>query len=170
MIPINLHIRGFLSYKDPVDIDFEGLHLACITGPNGAGKSSILDAITWVLFGAARARNDQVVNQLSETAIVSLDFQYENQEFRIRRTKPIEKTMILEFYVLDSEKGEWRTLTEHTLGDTQKRILSTLRMDYNTFINASFFLQGKADQFTQYIGVGNLGRIFNQGTGITKKS
>ncbi len=149
MIPINLHIKGFLSYKDPVDIDFEGLHLACITGPNGAGKSSILDAITWALFGAARARNDQIVNQLSEIAIVSLDFKYENQIFRIRRTKQIEKTMILEFYVLEPEKGEWRSLTEHSLGETQKRILSTLRMDFNTFINASFFLQGKADQFTQ---------------------
>lgn len=149
MIPINLHIRGFLSYKDPVDIDFEGLHLACITGPNGAGKSSILDSITWALFGAARARNDQVVNQLSDTAVVSLDFQYENLKYRIRRTKQIEKTMVLEFYVLDSEKNEWRSLTEHSMGETQKRILSTLRMDYNTFINASFFLQGKADQFTQ---------------------
>ncbi len=33
--------------------------------------------------------------------------------------------------------------------ETELRILQTLRMDYETFINASFFLQGKADQFTQ---------------------
>ena len=54
MIPITLHISGFLSYRDPVDIDFTGLDLACISGANGAGKSSLLDAITWVLFGQAR--------------------------------------------------------------------------------------------------------------------
>ena len=33
------------------------------------------------------------------------------------------------------------------LRDTDARIVSTLRMDYDTFTNASFFLQGKADQF-----------------------
>jgi exonuclease SbcC len=33
--------------------------------------------------------------------------------------------------------------------DTQARIEATLRLDYETFVNASFLLQGKADQFTQ---------------------
>ena len=149
MIPVNLHIRGFLSYKEPANINFEGLHLASITGANGAGKSSILDAITWALFGIARARNDQIINQQSDTAIVSLDFLYEHQNFRIRRTKPLEKTMVLEFYIFDPETKDWRSITEHSMQETQKRIISTLRMDYNTFTNASFFLQGKADQFTQ---------------------
>ena len=44
--------------------------------------------------------------------------------------------------------GPW-ALTERTLRDTQMRIEGTLRLDYETFVNASFFLQGKADQFTQ---------------------
>lgn len=42
----------------------------------------------------------------------------------------------------------WRSLTERTLKDTQAQIQKILRLDYETFINASFFLQGKADQFT----------------------
>ncbi len=46
-------------------------------------------------------------------------------------------------------EGQWRPLTERTLRETELRILQTLRMDYETFTNASFFLQGKADQFTQ---------------------
>ncbi|MBE0688305.1 MAG: AAA family ATPase, partial [Anaerolineaceae bacterium] len=149
MIPVNLLIQGFLSYKEPVEIDFEQLHLASITGPNGAGKSSILDAMTWSLFGYARAKNDQVINQQSETALVVMDFEYEQQKFRVRRTKQIDKTQILEFYIRDHETSLWRALTEHSVSETQKRIQSTLRMDYDTFINASFFLQGKADQFTQ---------------------
>ncbi|MBE0688311.1 MAG: SMC family ATPase [Anaerolineaceae bacterium] len=149
MIPVNLIIQGFLSYIEPVEINFEQLHLASITGPNGAGKSSILDALTWSLFGYARARNDQVINQQSETALVVMDFEYEQQLFRVRRTKQIDKTQILEFYIRDQDTDHWRTLTEHSVSDTQKRIQSTLRMDYETFINASFFLQGKADQFTQ---------------------
>jgi len=50
MIPISLSISGFLSYKDPAEIDFTSFDLACISGQNGAGKSSILDAITWALL------------------------------------------------------------------------------------------------------------------------
>lgn len=149
MIPVNLTIQGFLSYKDSVEINFEQLHLASITGPNGAGKSSILDALTWSLFGYARARNDQVINQQSDTALVILDFEYEYQLYRVRRTKKLDKTQLLEFYIRDQEANQWRALTEHTVSDTQKRIQSILQMDYETFINASFLLQGKADQFTQ---------------------
>ncbi len=33
--------------------------------------------------------------------------------------------------------------------ETDARIEATLRMDYDTFTNASFFLQGRADQFAQ---------------------
>lgn len=149
MIPVHLTIQGFLSYKDPVEINFEQIHLASITGPNGAGKSSILDALTWSLFGNARAKKDQVINQQSDSALVILDFEYEQQLFRVRRTKQLGKTELLEFYIRDQEGNHWRPLTEHSVGDTQNRIQSTLRLDYKTFINASFFLQGKADQFTQ---------------------
>ena len=149
MIPIKIQIQGFLSYKENVEINFEPLHLASITGQNGAGKSSILDAMTWVLFGYARARNDQVINQQSDTAQVSLDFEYEKQFFRVRRTKQFEKNQILEFYIREEGTQSWRSLTEHTVNETQKRIQQTLLMDYDTFVNASFFLQGKADQFTQ---------------------
>ncbi len=45
--------------------------------------------------------------------------------------------------------GNWKPLTEHGLRETDARIQQTLRLDYDTFVNASFFLQGKADQFTQ---------------------
>ena len=51
MIPQRLQLSGFLSYLDPVEVDFTRFDLACISGANGAGKSSLLDAITWALFG-----------------------------------------------------------------------------------------------------------------------
>ena len=57
MIPLQLRISGFLSYRDPVEIDFTTFDLACISGQNGAGKSSLPDAMTWVLFGQARKRD-----------------------------------------------------------------------------------------------------------------
>jgi exonuclease SbcC len=54
---------------------------------------------------------------------------------------------MLEFQVKNGD--EWKPLTEKTTRDTQARIEQALRLDYETFVNASFFLQGKADLFTQ---------------------
>lgn len=155
MIPRHLRISGFLSYRDSVELDFDLINLACISGHNGAGKSSLLDAFTWSLFGEARGRGTDVINlsQDVKAAEVALTFEYEGNVYRVQRTLPRGKSTVLEFQVLDSEKkaegGIWRPLTEKSTRETQARIEHTLQLDYETFINASFFLQGKADQFTQ---------------------
>ena len=149
MIPIHLQIKGFLSYYEQVDLDFTSFDLACISGSNGAGKSSLLDAITWALFKQARGHSDdQIINHFSNSAEVILDFDYENLRYRVQRSKQKGKTGTLDFFV-QNEDGKWKTLTEATQTATQERIQQTLRLDYLTFTNASFFLQGKADQFTQ---------------------
>jgi exonuclease SbcC len=147
MIPICLTLSGFLSYRDLVEIDFTSFDLACISGANGAGKSSLLDAITWVLFGQARKRDDSLVNLQSAAAEVSLVFAYESNTYRVLRARPRGKTGALEFHI-QQQSGAWKPLTERTQVETQARIQETLRLDYDTFINAAFFLQGKADQFT----------------------
>jgi exonuclease SbcC len=154
MIPIQLSLSGFLSYREPVELDFTTFELACIAGPNGAGKSSLLDAITWALFGQARKRDDSLINAQSQAAEVCLTFAYEGNTYRVQRSKPRDKTTLLEFHILQVMAGPdgsqaWKPLTERTLRETEARIQQTLRMDYETFVNASFFLQGKADQFTQ---------------------
>lgn len=149
MNPVKLRIEGFLSYKDPVEIDFSRIHVASITGANGSGKSSILDAITWVLFDEARAKYDSLINQRSDTANVQLDFDYEDQLYRVTRSRTRGKTGTLDFYIFDPVAQTWKTLNESTSRLTGERIQSVLRLDYATFVNASFFLQGKADQFTK---------------------
>jgi exonuclease SbcC len=158
MIPLQLRISGFLSYRDPVEIDFTTFDLACISGQNGAGKSSLLDAMTWVLFGQARKRDDSLVNLQSKTAEVVFTFEYEGNVYRVQRALPRGKTTVLEFQIRESpatadmpvsNSRVWKPLTERTLRETQTRIEQTLRLDYETFINAAFFLQGNADQFTQ---------------------
>jgi exonuclease SbcC len=148
MIPVYLKISGFLSYQEPVELSFDDFDLACISGANGAGKSSLLDAITWVLFGQARKRDDSLINSHSNGAEVIYDFQYEGDTYRVQRSKVPGKSTLLDFYILGSRE-KWRTLSERTLRETESRIEETLRMDFDTFTNASFFLQGKADQFAQ---------------------
>ncbi len=149
MIPLHLRISGFLSYRDPVELDFNSFDLACISGSNGAGKSSLLDAITWALFGEARGKSSEVINLNPgvKAAEVTLTFRHEENTYRVQRALPRNKNTLLEFQVKNHDG--WRVLTEKTTRDTQARIEQILRLDYDTFVNASFFLQGKADQFTQ---------------------
>ncbi len=128
MIPIQLTVQGFLSYREPVELDFTNFELACISGPNGAGKSSLLDAITWALFGQARRRDDALINNQSEAAEVRLTFSYEGNIYRVLRTNPRGKTTLLEFHILQERpeevadillgEGIWKPLTERTLRET----------------------------------------------------
>jgi DNA repair protein SbcC/Rad50 len=152
MIPVRLRIEGFLSYRQPVELNFTGFDLACISGPNGAGKSALLDAITWALFGRARKYDESVINTHPsvEAAEVTLDFDYEGNRYRVQRTNPRGKTSVVEFLIRSQVEGQaarWKPLTERTLRETDHKIENTLRMNFETFTNASFFLQGKADQF-----------------------
>ena len=149
MIPIHLRIAGFLSYRDAVELDFNSFDVACISGHNGAGKSSLLDAITWALFGEARGKSNEVINLHPDVkaAEVIFTFKHEQNTYRVQRSLPRNKSTVLEFQVQNGET--WKPLTEKTTRDTQERIEQVLRLDYDTFVNASFFLQGKADQFTQ---------------------
>ena len=148
MIPVRLRLTGFLSYQETTELDFTGFDLACISGANGAGKSTLLDAITWALFGQARRRDDALINSHAAAAEVVFDFQYEGDLYRIQRSKPRDKSALLEFYIQDDQQ-RWRPLSERAMRDTELRIQKTLHMDYETFTNASFFLQGRADQFAQ---------------------
>ena len=147
MIPTKLRLKGFLSYQQETTLDFSTLHVACISGMNGAGKSSLLDAITWSLFGEARQRNDAIINLNSDEVFVELEFTYENNQYKIHRARQKEKSTQLDFYIFANQ--DWKSLTERTIKDTQDLITHTLNMDYDTFINASFFLQGKSDQFAK---------------------
>ena len=152
MIPVRLKIEGFLSYQKPVELDFTGFDLACISGSNGAGKSALLDAITWALFGRARKYDESVINTHPsvQAAEVTLDFDYEGNRYRVQRSNPRGKTSAVEFFIRSEVPGQapkWKTLSERTLRETDRKIENILRMDFETFTNASFFLQGKADQF-----------------------
>ncbi|MCB8960356.1 MAG: SMC family ATPase [Ardenticatenales bacterium] len=151
MIPISLQITNFLSYQETAELDFNGIRTACISGRNGAGKSSILDAMTWVLFGKSRGKSDDdVINRKAArdkgTAEVQLEFALEGNTYRVIRRKRLRRATVLELQMA-GEEG-WKPLTESKVRETQVAIENLLRMNYDTFINASFLLQGKADEFT----------------------
>ncbi|MCB9100968.1 MAG: SMC family ATPase [Anaerolineales bacterium] len=148
MIPIKLKLRNFMAYQD-AELNFQGLHLAALTGENGAGKSSLLDAITWVVWGKGRAKRDDELIRLGQTEMeVEYTFDLNNNIYRIIRKRDASKRgrSDLSFQVQDA--GGWRTLSESNLRATEKKINEIMRLDYDTFINSAFLLQGRADEFT----------------------
>ena len=148
MIPETLMLEGFLSYREKVVVDLSAVSVACVSGANGAGKSTLFDAITWALFGKARRMDDALIHDGLEACRVNFEFTYENSRYRVDRTKPRAKAALLEFQMLKPD-GTWKVLTEAGIRATEQKISTTLRLDYETFVNAAFFLQGKADLFAQ---------------------
>ncbi|MBA3871671.1 MAG: SMC family ATPase, partial [Anaerolineae bacterium] len=149
MIPLRLELKNFLAYRSPDPLRFDGIHLACLIGSNGAGKSSLLDAITWALWGTARAkRDDELVHMGQTDMMVQLDFDQEGTTYRVvrKRSRKGRGTGALDlFSVID---GHPNTLSEPSIRETQEKINRLLRLDYETFTSSAFLQQGKADAFT----------------------
>ncbi|MBN1120952.1 MAG: SMC family ATPase [Anaerolineae bacterium] len=150
MIPLKLELLNFLAYREPETLDLTGLHLACLTGANGAGKSSLLDAITWALWGKARTRRDDDLIHGDEIEMrVRLTFELTGNHYRVSRYRSRKGRGISALDLEVEDGGDWRSISESTIRDTQERLTSLLRLDYDTFINSAFLVQGRADEFTQ---------------------
>ena len=154
MLPTRLELYNFLAYRQPDPIVFDGIHLACLTGANGAGKSSLLDAITWALWGKARVRSDDdLIHQGQSEMYVQLDFLQGDALYRVVRRRQKGKTArqgrsVLDLFILDREENQFRPLTAPSIPETNKLISDLLRLDYDTFVHSAFLQQGRADAFT----------------------
>lgn len=145
MIPLQLTLRNFLSYRD-ASLDFQGLSVACISGANGAGKSSLLEAIPWAIWGHSRVTaEDDVIHMGALEAQVDLTFEHQRQTYRVLRTRRRNQGGALEFQV--HTQAGFRPLTQRGMRATQQLICQTLRLDYDTFVNAAYLRQGRADEF-----------------------
>lgn len=95
MIPIQLTIEGLYSYQERQTIDFKNLTeagLFGIFGSVGSGKSSILEAISFALYGETERLNMRdkraynMMNLKSNSSYIQFDFiNHENKIFRAAR-------------------------------------------------------------------------------------
>ena len=102
MIPHKLRLSNFMCYRDEQTLDFSGIHLACLAGDNGHGKSALLDAITWALWGRARAcRDDELITLGEIETWVEFEFDLGRQRYRVwrQRSKKGRGQSDLHFYV-----------------------------------------------------------------------
>ena len=150
MIPLQLRVRNFMCYRDNVPpLDFDGIHLACLTGANGHGKSALLDAMTWALWGKARAKRDDELIHLGESEMeVEFSFDLGGTVYRVLRKRDSSKRGRTLVDLQVQHEGEFRSIAEAGVRATEAAIVRLLRMDYETFTNSAFLLQGRADAFT----------------------
>ncbi len=159
MIPIKLTIEGLYSYQKRQTIDFETLinaGLFGIFGAVGSGKSSILEAITFALYGETERLNSKdkraynMMNLKSDMAFIAFDFyNYEDKIFRVtrefkRNSKRFEdiKTPTVVFY-------EWINNDWIPLNHSNAQEL--VGLSYDNFKRTIIIPQG---QFKEFIELG----------------
>jgi exonuclease SbcC len=155
MTPLHLKLKNFLSYREETDLDLAKIRIACLAGDNGAGKSALLDAMTWAIWGKTRASNDREVICIGEVEMeVTFSFRLGERDYRIFRRRSFARggssgQHTLEFFLGQPGSDDWLPITGDNVRETQEGIVAVLNMDYDTFVNSAFILQGKADSFTQ---------------------
>ncbi len=122
--------KNFLSTGNVFnEIDIEAGRTNLIVGSNGSGKSTILDALTFSLFGKPfrKINKSMLVNSINEKdTIVEIEFRIGKQQYKVvRGIKPNK----LEIYA----NGKlWNQ--ESSLAEQQKNFeASVLKMNYKSF-------------------------------------
>ena len=154
MIPLRLTLENFMCYRQGLPtLNLENVHVACLSGDNGNGKTALLDSITWVLWGKARARTqEELIHQGQTSMSVELDFLANDQEYRVTRVHSRSRgsgsgKTELNLAVLNGKQPT--SIMGNTIRDTEQQIINLLHMDYDTFVSTSYLRQGDADRFTK---------------------
>ncbi|MBD2041074.1 AAA family ATPase [Microcoleus sp. FACHB-672] len=150
MRPLELLLEGFTSFRREQRLDFSELDLFAITGATGAGKSSLLDAMTFALYGTTARTGKQVSDLVSQGATnlkVQLRFAVGGSQYRVTRrwryrASSPENKVLLEGW----QNSEWETLGTSTVA-VQKTLEQILGMDFDTFTRVIVLPQGKFDEF-----------------------
>ncbi|WP_394011253.1 AAA family ATPase [Anaerococcus cruorum] len=161
MKPIKLEMRGFITYKDKIDIDFTRLYdkkIFIISGDTGSGKTSIFDAISFALYGKTsrdipmdKLRSDFLTPEDLYT-YVKFSFEVDNKIYQIERipSQRAKRTKIdqdikhaASLYDITDEK----ILLAEKIGDVEKEIINIIGLDKDQFTKVMLLAQGEFQQF-----------------------
>ncbi|MCZ2100258.1 MAG: SMC family ATPase [Chitinophagales bacterium] len=154
MLPLKLTIEGLYSYKAAQTIDFNRLTeagLFGIFGTTGSGKSSILEAISFVLYGDIERMNSRenraynMMNLASDRLFIELDFlNYERKTFRINREYKRNKKKF--DTILSPIVATYEWIDEHWI-PTNKTAEEILGISYDNFKRTIIIPQGQFREF-----------------------
>jgi DNA repair exonuclease SbcCD ATPase subunit len=140
----NLTVKNFMSVGNSTQaIDFNRRDLTLVLGENldlggdgsrnGTGKTTIINALSYALYGQALSniRRDNLVNKTNgKNMLVSLDFSVGAQQYRIERGR---KPNLLKFYVNDQEKAIQDDTSQGDSRETQDAIENILGLSHDMF-------------------------------------
>lgn len=157
MIPVQLTIEGLYSYQERQTIDFKNLTdagLFGIFGAVGSGKSSVLEAISFALYGETERLNMRdkraynMMNLKSNSSYIEFDFiNYENKLFRAtrdfrRNLKKFEDVKPYSVTFYEQIDGKWIPL-DHTNAET------VIGLSYPNFKRTIIIPQGQFKEFLE---------------------
>ena len=141
-----LTVKNFLSVGNQTQaINFEGKNLVLVLGENidlggddagarnGTGKTTIINAISYALFGDAltQIRKDNLVNKTNnKDMLVAITFEKNNKTYTIERGRKPQK---LKFYINDVEQESNEAQGENR--ETQAEINKLIGMTHAMFKN-----------------------------------
>jgi exonuclease SbcC len=90
MRPVLLDMDGYASFRDQATVDFTDSDYFALVGPTGSGKSTVIDGMTFALYGSVPRWQDRrmVMYALAPTAnrgTVRLVFDVEGQRYVVAR-------------------------------------------------------------------------------------
>ena len=165
MIPVKLTIQGLYSYQEKQTIDFTRLtsaNLFGIFGSVGSGKSSILEAITFAVYGktdrlnlSGDNRNYNMMNLKSNDLLIEFVFEtgknqtaYQAVVKGRRNGKKFEEVKTLERSAYRNEGGNWIPIEPEQLE-------KAIGLSYDNFKRTIIIPQG---QFQEFLQLGNKDR------------
>ncbi|REA62055.1 SMC family ATPase [Dyadobacter luteus] len=160
MIPKSLKIKGLYSYLTEQEIEFDALtdaSLFGIFGSVGSGKSSILEAITFALYGDTerlnKAGDDRTYNMMNlRSDDLLIDFECiagknaDNYRFTVkgkRNSKNFKEVKTFERKAYIQKEGNWMPLPEH---ETTESIIG---LSYDNFRRTIIIPQGRFQEFIE---------------------
>ncbi|WP_099320130.1 AAA family ATPase [Anaerococcus sp. Marseille-P3625] len=161
MKPIRLKFRGFLTYKNQIEIDFTKLYdkkVFVISGDTGSGKTSIFDAIQYGLYGEVSRGIDvyslrsDYLNENDPYTFVNLTFKVDEKIYEIERipsqfakktkeNQNIKNSAI--FYEITNEKK----IIAEKIGEVNEKIKQIIGLDKNQFSKVMLLAQGEFQEF-----------------------
>ena len=164
MIPVKLTIEGLYSYQKKQSIDFTKLtasSLFGIFGNVGSGKSSILEAITFALYGDTtrlnkkESRGYNMMNLRSNNLLIDFEFKARKdaQTFRCVVAGKRHKTKFEEVPSFERTAYEWKNENWSAIDVT--RIAEIIGLSYDNFRRTIIIPQG---QFQEFLQLGNTDR------------
>jgi len=154
--PTRLELEGFASFRQHTTIDFGDAQLFVLSGPTGSGKTSIIDAITFCLYGTVARYNDRrlvepVISKGRNEARVSLQFTVAGAGYtavrvvRRTRTGASTKEARLEAW-RDHDPADARTIAG-TADEVSVKVHELLGLGYEHFTRTVVLPQGAFQQF-----------------------